>query len=290
MSSRFTHSPVLILFPLLLAACVPGDAEGGRVASGISYGGRTFNEPPGSVLGCEVAFCIDGGGCQACPGEPAGCTPYAGCAARQDSEMGAGEICSPDGCHPSGCFPAFCTAAGLCTVCDDGDPSTRDECINYAPSPCRHILIEAPDATLPTDAGGPGRMDAVLAAELPSEGDSAEAPDPISTGDTPAIPDASIPGDPGQAGEDASTPDCLAECLVTCQDDEACEKSRMGDFPVLPPGWAKGKKLHCDRGRHLGWLKGRHLGWLKMRDKGWDRDSDSAALSCEEACTETCAP
>jgi len=243
--------------------------------------------------------------------------------------MGASEICSQDGCTPTGCFPAYCTGAGLCTVCDDGDPSTIDQCFDDPASPCRHIPISLPDAAfvqdLPIVEDVPVATDVPVAEDVPVTTDVPVAVDVPASPDVPVVEDVPPPpedvpaaqdvpassdattSDPGPSGDPGSG--CVEECVKKCKpaddDDGDCEK----DGPdkdgkgSMPPGWMKDRKHFCDHGRHLGWEKGHHYGW-QMIDKNLgkqfadDKDTegkddqdkdDDDALTCEETCAKTCA-
>jgi hypothetical protein len=297
----------LFVVPFLVA-CGPGaaDPQSSQAVSAISFGDQTFQVPPGTVVGCQVAYCLQGSGCQACTGATGGCAWYAACVAPAETVMGAGELCSADGCIPNGCFPAYCTAAGLCTVCDDGDPTTVDECSGDPANPCSHVPTAGPDAVGGTDAGEPAPLDAVIVADLPSGSDPSatvdarptydvpRTPDAGAVEDVPSVPDAAAPDDPGQKGDEGSGPDCVEECVQKCQtDDQDCEKytSDTHRFPLLPPGWMKAKKLHCDNGLHKGWLKGLHQGWGKMfctTGETPDDEEPAPELTCEEVCKTTC--
>ncbi len=319
MSTRVVRSPLLVAVPFLMIACAPGtsDPGGGQVLSAVSFGGQTFQVTPGSIVGCQVAFCFQGVDCHACASPDGVCAPNAGCQASGQTAMGASEICSQDGCTPTGCFPAYCTGAGLCTVCDDGDPSTIDQCFDDPASPCRHIPVSLPDAAfvqdLPIVEDVPVTTDVPAAVDLPASPDvpvAEDVPPPPedvpAPRDVPASPDATT-SDPGPSGDPGAG--CLDECVKKCQpadDDGDCEKD--GPEPdgkgSMPPGWMKSKKSHCDNGKHLGWEKGRHYGWAKV-DKGLGKQSaddkdtegkddqdkdDDDALTCEQSCAKACAP
>jgi hypothetical protein len=139
---------LLALILLQLPACNGNDPGGGPAASrstaALSFGGETIQVTPGTVSGCQIAVCVQGGGCTLCTtGDPSadkGCQPFAGCnGTPADDQMGLGQMCTPDGCVPTGCFPAYCNATfGTCQVCDDGDPGTVDTCVADAANPCRY--------------------------------------------------------------------------------------------------------------------------------------------------------
>lgn len=307
MTKRMARFPFLIAVPFLFVACGPGSPapQGGVASSAVSFGGTTFQEPPGSVLGCQVAFCMEGVGCHACAAPVDGCVPYVGCVAPGSTEMGAGELCSQDGCLPSGCFPAYCTADGTCTVCDDGDASTVDQCFEDPANPCRHVPVDGPDAGPAVDAGGPGTVDAVTGTDVPALPDVPAVDDVPAAGDATPATDVGQPPDAGApdvaAPPDAPGPgdDCVEACRQECQgdDDGVCLKDKHGgvEHSLLPPGWRHGKHLRCDNGKHKGFEKGHHAGWWKGKHKGWkprhddgDREDDDGP-SCEETCLKTCA-
>ena len=227
-----------VILPLIHACAGGGSAPRVApvgVAAAISYGSQVIQTAPGTVSGCQVAFCMEADGCRLCStGDPSGdkgCQAWGACVgATADTQLGAGEICSQDGCLPSGCFPAYCYPdTGLCVICDDGDPATADSCVESAPNPCGYKgAIATPDAGAePSPPADAAVLD--VAPEAPPE----VAPE--------VTPEACVPDCAGkECGSDGCGGYCGSSCMSLTESD--CFSRKCIDFKCVAV------VLSCDDG------------------------------------------